>query len=85
LAGLRVLVVEDQHLLALDIEALLTDAGAEVVGPAANMTDALGLISFNDLDVAVLDLMLPEGPVYPLVDLANGDQSAGGVRNGLRG
>src|SRR5437773_1561254 len=68
LAGLRVLVVEDQALVALDIEALLTDEGAEVIGPATNMADALRLIGLNDVDAATVDFVLRDGRAYPLVD-----------------
>ena len=62
----RVLVVEDDGLLALDIANYLSDAGLEVVGPAASVTTALKLVSKTGCDVAVLDVNLGSensGPV----------------------
>src|ERR1700730_12423629 len=54
----RVLVVEDDALLALDIARQLADAGLEVVGPATSVAKALGLVGKIGCDVAVLDVNL---------------------------
>ena len=54
----RVLVVEDDALIALDIARELTDAGLEVVGPATSVAKALSLIGERGCDVAVLDVNL---------------------------
>lgn len=54
----RVLVVEDEAILAIDIAEQLTDAGFEVVGPATSVARALKLISAVGCDVAVLDVNL---------------------------
>jgi PAS domain S-box-containing protein len=54
IAGLRVLVVEDAVLLALELEAALSDAGAHVLGPAASIEEALAMLDL-DFDVALLD------------------------------
>ena len=54
----RVLVVEDEPLLALEVAELLTDAGFEVVGPATSVAKALKLISDVGCDAAVLDVNL---------------------------
>lgn len=54
----RILVVEDEALIALDICETLESAGAEIVGPAYNLTAGLELAEANDLDFAVLDLNL---------------------------
>jgi len=50
-----VLVVEDEFLVALDIETILLDAGFDVLGPAGTVAEALRLIDVNDLDAALLD------------------------------
>lgn len=54
----RVLVVEDEVLLALDVADQLTDAGFEVIGPATSVAKALALIDEVGCDVAVLDVNL---------------------------
>lgn len=58
LAGRRVLVVEDEALVAMLIEDILLDAGAEVAGPAATATEALALLAASLPDVAVVDVNL---------------------------
>jgi DNA-binding response OmpR family regulator len=54
----RVLVVEDEVLLALDLADQLTEAGFEVIGPAMSVAKALTLIAEVGCDVAVLDVNL---------------------------
>jgi DNA-binding response OmpR family regulator len=54
----RVLVVEDETLLADTLCDLLLDAGCEPVGPAANVAVALRLIEQSRIDVAILDVRL---------------------------
>ena len=57
----RILVVEDETLVAMIIEDVLLDAGASVVGTAASVDDALRLIRAvppGGMDAAVLDLDL---------------------------
>ena len=54
----RVLVVEDDALIALDIARQLANAGFEVVGPAVSVARALRLIGDHGCDVAVLDVNL---------------------------
>ncbi len=54
----RLLVVEDDFLLSFEIETILTDAGYEVVGPAATVAKALDLIDGNQLDAAFVDCNL---------------------------
>lgn len=75
LAGWRVLVVEDEALIALDVELALEDAGARVLGPARDERRALALIegatAEGGMDAAVLD-----------VDL--GDHSCEGIAARLR-
>ena len=63
LAGKRLLVVEDEALVALDIVTALEGAGAEVVGSAGTAKDALNIINNTPLDAALLDANLRGDPV----------------------
>ena len=63
--GLKVLIVEDAVLLALELEAGLQDAGAEVVGSAAELDEGMAMLSL-DIDAAVLDANLNGASVAPL-------------------
>ena len=56
----RVLVVEDEAILAIDIAEQLSDAGFEIVGPAPSVAKALALIREVGCDFAVLDFNLRE-------------------------
>jgi DNA-binding response OmpR family regulator len=62
----RVLVVEDDALLGLDLTQQLTDAGLEVVGPAVSVGRALKLIGQTVCDVAVLDVNLGRETAEPV-------------------
>jgi DNA-binding response OmpR family regulator len=53
-----VLVVEDEALIALDLEAMLEDAGWQVLGPAGTLARARDLIAAAEPDIACLDLNL---------------------------
>lgn len=66
LAGRRVLVVEDEMLLALDLEEGLNDAGCDVVGPAGNLRTALALARSETIDAAILDVNLGGESVFPV-------------------
>jgi CheY-like chemotaxis protein len=65
---LRILVVDDEFLIAALIEDLLVGAGADVVGPAAEVDSALAMIEQNEgrLDGAMLDVNLNGQLVYPV-------------------
>lgn len=70
LRGCRILVVEDEYMLADELEMELDDAGAVVIGPAGTVKDALTLIkSEQRLDGAVLDVSLRGDLVFPAADL----------------
>lgn len=68
LQGLRVLVVEDQMMVAMMMEDLLDSFGCATVGPAANIAKALALIATERIDGAMLDLNLAGHAVYPVAD-----------------
>lgn len=57
--GRRILVVEDEYLIAADLAEALEELGAEVVGPVANLKAALVEVErAGDLDGATLDVTL---------------------------
>lgn len=65
----RVLLVEDEVLIALDMQAILEDAGFEVVGPLHDLASALQAVGDGvRLDCAVLDLNLPDGRSEAVAD-----------------
>ncbi len=68
LAGLRILVAEDNLLAAMELEQTLEDCGCEVVGPVATVDEALRLARDEPLDGAVLDVNLRDRPVFPVAD-----------------
>lgn len=59
---LRILVVEDEFLIALELESLLRDAGHDVVGIAASSAEALALGRELSPDLAFVDVHLADGP-----------------------
>ena len=63
LEGKRILVVEDESLLAMDIAGQLEDAGAIVIGPAGTAAAALSLIEQYRFHGALLDANLAGNPV----------------------
>ena len=64
----RVLVVEDEYLLAFDFADVLTRLGVEVVGPVSTCQDALAAIDSSSIDFAVIDVRLATGDGYPVAD-----------------
>ncbi|MDI1432549.1 response regulator [Polyangium sorediatum] len=69
LQGLRVLIVEDEALIASFLEDALTDLGCEVIGPASNMKDALRLAREAVIDGAGLDINIAGEKVYAVADI----------------
>jgi two-component SAPR family response regulator len=68
LEGCRVLVVEDEMLIALVIEDALVDLGCEIVGPAGKLETAMQLATEEQIDIALLDVTLRGDKVYPLAE-----------------
>jgi PAS domain S-box-containing protein len=68
LRGWRILIVEDAVLLALELESGLQDAGAEVIGPAYELEEALALLN-QPVDAAVLDANLNGHSVLPVAEI----------------
>src|SRR3954470_24483610 len=65
----RVLVVEDEALIAMLVEDMIHDSGGEMVGPAAKLSDAVDLARNAQADVALLDLNLGGALAYPVADV----------------
>jgi two-component system, response regulator PdtaR len=61
-----VLVVEDEFLLAMELELLLEGHGFRVLGPAATVAEALGLLAAETPDAALLDVNLRGETVTPV-------------------
>lgn len=65
-AGLKVFVVEDETLVALNLEDILLDLGCHVVGPAMRLDRAEGMIEeAAAADVAILDVNIAGAMVFP--------------------
>lgn len=92
LRGARVLIVEDAVLLALELETGLSEAGAEVIGPAYELEEAMALLD-KPIDAAVLDANLNGRSVTPVAEVlaargvpfvfATGYGEAGGAPSGF--
>ena len=65
-AGRRVLVVEDESLVAMLLETILEDMGCETVGPAATIDEGLRLAADPRLDAALLDVNVSGRQVFPI-------------------
>ena len=63
-ASVSVLVVEDEALIAMDLQALLEEAGYRVLGPANSTAAAMALLDGTDPDVALLDVNLGRSDVF---------------------
>ena len=66
LAGRRVLVVEDQYLVAEEMRRMVCSLGGEVLGPVARPAPALRILAEQPVDLAVLDINLGPEDAYPL-------------------
>ena len=67
--GLRVLVVEDEYLVADDISETLQELGYKVAGPAATVSEAVALIREGSIDCALLDADLDGLSSSPVAEL----------------
>jgi DNA-binding NarL/FixJ family response regulator len=66
LAGKRVLIAEDEPLIAFDHRGVLSDAGAEIVGTCSTVAQALLCLERAPIDVAVVDYLLADRNSEPL-------------------
>jgi DNA-binding NtrC family response regulator len=71
LRGRRVLIVEDEMLVAMELESLLEEQGCAVVGPAPTVDRALALLDRERPDAAILDVNLDGQTAVPVAAALN--------------
>ena len=72
-AAARVLLAEDNAVIALDVQSVLEDAGYLIVGPCTSCADVFARFETERPDVALLDVELADGSVLPAAEtLAHG-------------
>jgi DNA-binding response OmpR family regulator len=64
-----ILVVEDEALIAMDLQAILEEAGYRVLGPANSSAAALALLDSDEPDVALLDVNLGRSDVFGVANV----------------
>lgn len=62
----RVLVVEDEGLVAMMLEEMLQELNCSVLGPAGELTQAMALAKSGEFDAALLDVSLHRAPSFPV-------------------
>lgn len=65
----RILVVEDEFLIRMLLEDMLTDLGYELAGVAGRVDEAAEMAKSKDFDLAILDVNLDGQDVYPVADI----------------
>jgi two-component SAPR family response regulator len=68
LSGLRVLVVEDEMMVSMLLEDMLSEIGCTPVGPATRIEQALTLVENAGFDIAILDVNLDGRESYPIAE-----------------
>lgn len=68
LAGLRVCIVEDESLILMLLEDILSDLGCVVAGSALTLKQGLDLASTVEADLAILDINLGGDPIFPVAE-----------------
>lgn len=71
LAGLKVLVVEDEALVSMLLEDMLSDLGCQIVGPIMRLAEALSVAQDRGqaIDVAILDVNLGGERSFPVAEV----------------
>lgn len=64
----RILIVEDEAMVAMLIEDLLVELGYRTTGPVARVSEALACVAADEIDGAVLDVTLIDGKSFPIAD-----------------
>ena len=68
-AGTRILIVEDEPYIALDLAMAVEDVAGRVVGPVGTVTQALELLAAGPVSGAILDVNLRDGDIVPVLDV----------------
>ena len=64
----RVMICEDEVIVAMDLQMLVEDFGYEVIGPFPGLAEAFAALGDSRPDIALLDVRLKDGEVFPLAD-----------------
>nr|WP_311136182.1 MULTISPECIES: response regulator [Pseudooceanicola] len=67
-------MVEDEAIVALDLQFIVEDMGLEVMGPCATVRAGLRAVGAALPSVAILDVKLPDGEVFELADRLHADR-----------
>ncbi|MEQ3626261.1 MAG: response regulator [Celeribacter sp.] len=73
LDGLKILIVEDEPFISLNLAFGVEDAGGTAIGPASTVAQALSLIATGRPDAAIVDVDLPDGDIGPVLDALRPD------------
>jgi DNA-binding response OmpR family regulator len=65
---MRILIVEDEQLVAMLLEDILENLGYTIVGPAATLEEGLSLATREPIDAAILDVNLNGARSFPIAD-----------------
>jgi len=65
----RIMIVEDESLVALALSDFLTELGFSIVGPFSKLADAKQAVAQGNVDAAILDVNLGGEPIYPLAEI----------------
>lgn len=66
--GLRVLIIEDESMVAMLIEDMLADLGCTIAGVASRLDEAMGKVSSLAFDAAILDVNLNGSLTHPVAE-----------------
>ena len=77
------MIVEDQMLIGMSLEAYLEDAGFSVAGPFLSCADALRWLEHNTPQVAVLDVLLKDGTSLLVAQELKGRNTPFAIYSGL--
>src|ERR1700691_4824617 len=67
--GKRVLVVEDELMIRMLLEGMLTDLGHTIAAEAGSIDEAVTLAKQGEFDIAILDVNLNGKPITPVVEI----------------
>jgi len=68
LSGVRILVVEDEPVVAIDLAETVSEGEAEVLGPCSTIAEARQLARTQRVDAAILDISLRDGDITPVLE-----------------
>jgi DNA-binding NtrC family response regulator len=68
----RILVVEDEPFIALNLALAIEDAGGVVIGPAGSVKEALALLQSTPVAAAILDVNVADGDITPVLKILVG-------------